>query len=92
MLIKKIRFYNYLAYYKEVEFDFSINDKKNVTIIYANNDVGKSCFFKGILFALYGIIDNNNLLDIILKRSIRFRADKKSSSGLTTNCSECDSS
>ncbi len=65
MIITKIKFYNFMAYYKEVEFDFEITAEKNVSIIYAPNDVGKSCFFKGILFNFYGTPRGQNLKDLI---------------------------
>jgi len=54
MIIKTIRFENYRAYYGEVRFDLPIDDEKNISIIFANNDVGKSCFFSGVLFCMYG--------------------------------------
>lgn len=53
-----------MAYYREVEFDFPLHEEKNVSIIYAPNDVGKSCFFKGILFNFYGE-SRQNLKDLI---------------------------
>jgi len=65
MIIRKIRFENYRAYYGEVVFDFPIDDTRNVSIIFANNDVGKSCFFSGVLFCLYGSKDSDELLDLI---------------------------
>lgn len=65
MIINRIRFNNFQAYYNEVIFDFPVDREKNVSIIYANNDVGKSCFFRGILFCLYGAVETNNLLDVI---------------------------
>lgn len=65
MIISRIRFENYRAYYGEVVFDFPIDDGRNVSIIFANNDVGKSCFFSGVLFCLYGNKDNDDLLDLI---------------------------
>lgn len=65
MIISRIRFENYRAYYGEVVFDFPIDDARNVSIIFANNDVGKSCFFSGVLFCLYGNKDNDDLLDLI---------------------------
>ena len=65
MIIHRIRFDNYRAYYGEVVFDFPIEDGRNVSIIFANNDVGKTCFFSGILFCLYGNQDNDNLQDMI---------------------------
>lgn len=54
-----------MAYYKDIEFDFPLSDDKNVTIVYAANDVGKSCFFKGILFNFYGTEWGQNLKDLI---------------------------
>lgn len=65
MIIRKIRFENFRAYYGEVVFDFPIDDTRNVSIIFANNDVGKSCFFSGVLFCLYGSKDSDELLDLI---------------------------
>ncbi len=67
MIIRRIRFDNYRAYYGEVVFDFPIEDGRNVSIIFANNDIGKTCFFSGILFCLYGNRDNDNLQDMIAK-------------------------
>lgn len=65
MIIDSIRFENYRAYYGETSFSFPVVDDRNVTIIYADNDVGKSCFFSGILFCLYGEKDSENLKDLI---------------------------
>lgn len=65
MIITKIRFENYRAYYGEVSFDFPIDGERNVTIIFANNDVGKTCFFSGVLFCLYGSKDSDSLKDMI---------------------------
>mgnify|MGYP001161721600 FL=1 len=56
MIITQIRFENYRAYYGEVIFDFPIDGERNVSIVFANNDVGKTCFFSGVLFCLYGNI------------------------------------
>ena len=63
MIIKSIRFENYRAYYGEVLFDFPIDGEKNISILFANNDVGKSCFFSGVLFCMYG--PKENLKDLI---------------------------
>lgn len=65
MIITKIRFENYRAYYGEVVFDFPIDGERNVSIIFANNDVGKTCFFSGVLFCLYGSKDSDSLKDMI---------------------------
>lgn len=63
MIIKSIRFENYRAYYGEVLFEFPVDGEKNISILFANNDVGKSCFFAGILFCMYG--PKENLKDLI---------------------------
>lgn len=63
MIIKSIRFENYRAYYGEVLFDFPIEEEKNISILFANNDVGKSCFFMGVLFCMYG--PKEDLKDLI---------------------------
>lgn len=65
MIITRIRFENYRAYYGEVVFDFPIDGERNVSIIFANNDVGKTCFFSGVLFCLYGSKDSDSLKDMI---------------------------
>lgn len=65
MIINSIRFENYRAYYGEADFKFPIEGDKNISIIYANNDVGKSCFFSGVQFCLYGEKDATNLMDLI---------------------------
>lgn len=63
MIIKSIRFENYRAYYSEVMFDFPTEGEKNISILFANNDVGKSCFFMGVLFCMYG--PKEDLKDLI---------------------------
>ncbi|MFW5795029.1 MAG: AAA family ATPase, partial [Bacillota bacterium] len=65
MIINKIKFKNFMAYYGEIEFDFPIQEDKNVSIIYASNDTGKSCFFKGITFAMYGTNRGEQIKDLI---------------------------
>lgn len=60
-----------MAYYGEVEFDLSIDEERNVTIIYAPNDVGKTCFFNGIMFCLYGPNKGTDLTDLINKNAFQ---------------------
>ena len=55
MIIHRIRFENYRAYYGEVVFDFPIEDGRNVSIIFANNDIGKLVFSLAFCFAYTGI-------------------------------------
>ncbi|MCR2805394.1 AAA family ATPase [Paenibacillus soyae] len=71
MIINKIKFHNFMAYYGEVEFDLSIDEQRNVTIIYAPNDVGKTCFFNGIMFCLYGPSKGTDLTDLINKNAFQ---------------------
>jgi DNA sulfur modification protein DndD len=65
MIINKIKFKNFMAYYGEIEFDFPLKNDKNVSIIYASNDTGKSCFFKGITFAMYGTNRGEKIKDLV---------------------------
>lgn len=65
MIINKIKFKNFMAYYGEIEFDFPIREDRNVSIIYASNDTGKSCFFKGITFAMYGTNRGEQIKDLV---------------------------
>ena len=65
MIFNSLRINNYRAYYGECNFDFPIDDERNISILYADNDVGKSCFFSAILFCLYGPKDNDDLKDLI---------------------------
>ena len=45
MIFNSLRINNYRAYYGESIFDFPIEGERNISILYADNDVGKSCFF-----------------------------------------------
>lgn len=54
-----------MAYYGQVEYDLTPTEDKNVTVIIAANDVGKTCFFTGFNFCLYGAGRAPNLLDFI---------------------------
>lgn len=65
MIFNSLRINNYRAYYGECNFDFPIDGERNISILYADNDVGKSCFFSAILFCLYGPKDSDNLKDLI---------------------------
>ena len=44
MIFNSLRINNYRAYYGESIFDFPIEGERNISILYADNDVGKSCF------------------------------------------------
>ncbi len=51
MIFNSLRINNYRAYYGECIFDFPIEGERNISILYADNDVGKSCFFQQFCFA-----------------------------------------
>lgn len=65
MIFNSLRINNYRAYYGECNFDFPIDGERNISILYADNDVGKSSFFSAILFCLYGPKDSDDLKDLI---------------------------
>ena len=65
MIFNSLRINNYRAYYGESIFDFPTEGERNISILYADNDVGKSCFFSAVLFCLYGPKDNDDLKDLI---------------------------
>ena len=67
MIFNSLRINNYRAYYGECNFDFPIDLREYMTrqYDYADNDVGKSCFFSAILFCLYGPKDSDDLKDLI---------------------------
>ena len=46
MIFNSLRINNYRAYYGESIFDFPIEGEQIISILYADNDVGKSCFFQ----------------------------------------------
>lgn len=52
MIFNSLRINNYRAYYGESIFDFPTEGERNISILYADNDVGKSCFFSAVLFCL----------------------------------------
>lgn len=54
-----------MPYYGEVEFEFPLSKDKNVTIIYAPNDTGKSSLYDGIIFTFYGVEQTEKLKDFI---------------------------
>jgi DNA sulfur modification protein DndD len=55
--IKKITFKNFIPYYDIKVFDFG--EKKGTTIIFGNNNTGKSSFISGIRFLLFNHLRNN---------------------------------
>jgi len=54
MILKKIRFKNFRQYYGEQELEFSIDPNKKITLIFGKNGAGKTSFFLGLNWVLYG--------------------------------------
>jgi len=55
--IQNITFYNYLPYYKEKVFDLS--GKEGTTLIFGDNNMGKTSFINGIKFLFYNTLYKN---------------------------------
>ena len=45
MIFNSLRINNYRAYYGECNFDFPIDGERNISILYADNDVGNPASF-----------------------------------------------
>jgi len=54
MILKKIKVKNFRQYYGEQELEFSVDPKKNITLIYGKNGAGKTSLFMGLNWVLYG--------------------------------------
>lgn len=65
MIVKKISIKNFLPFKEETEVLFSTGQEKNITILLAENNVGKTSFLKAFLWCLYGTDkeDNDNVLN-----------------------------
>ena len=71
MLIKKINIKNFRQFRDATEFDFSTNDN-NVTLIIADNGVGKTTLAQAFLWCLYGetSFNSQNLLSNSVVREL----------------------
>jgi len=54
MRINAIRVKNFRAYYKEHEIEFPHDPKRNINIVLAQNEVGKTTLLSAVLFCFYG--------------------------------------
>ena len=52
--IKQIELNNWMPFNGKHVIDFSIDNKKNITLIRADNESGKTSLLKGIFWVLYG--------------------------------------
>lgn len=59
MLLKKIKLRNFRQYYDCVEINFAYDLVKNVTLIHAENGVGKTALLNAIKWCFYGKFTNN---------------------------------
>lgn len=65
MIIEKIIIKNFLPFKEETEVSFSNDPQRNITILLAENNVGKTSLLKAFLWCLYGTDkeDNDNILN-----------------------------
>lgn len=54
MLLRKIKLKNFRQYYAEVVINFATDGFKNVTVIHAENGVGKTALLNAIKWCFYG--------------------------------------
>ncbi len=75
MKLRKIKLKNFRQYYGEQEIEFSIDNNRNVTVIYGKNGAGKTSLFTAINWVLYG---NDIKIDgkIVNKKAIEEAKDK----------------
>jgi len=57
MLLKSIRIINFRQFINETEIEFSIDERKNVSIILGENGSGKTSFAQAFTWCLYGKTD-----------------------------------
>jgi DNA sulfur modification protein DndD len=55
MEIRRVRLQNFRQFYGDQSIDFSTDPEKNVTLIHAENGVGKTTVLNAILWAFFGI-------------------------------------
>jgi len=65
MLLNKLTLENFRQYYGKHEIEFSTNAKKNVTIIHAENSVGKTTMLNSITWCLYGNTPDFSSSDLV---------------------------
>jgi len=69
MIIKEIKLKNFVCY-KDVTLKLKSDGEKNISIIWGNNNDGKSTFFNSIKWVLYGkTTDSNKYSEIINKEN-----------------------
>jgi len=73
MILKKIKLKNFRQYYDLVEINFATEPTKNVTIIHAENGVGKTALLNAIKWCFYESFTNNfrNSKDLISFEAVR---------------------
>ena len=54
MILENITLTNFRCFYGEVRIEFSTDPEKNVTLIYAENGVGKTTLLNSLLWCFYG--------------------------------------
>ena len=76
MLIHSIEIFNFRQFYGRQQINFSIDPKKNITLIHAENGVGKTALLNTILWCLYEKITSN--FEGAMQNDLSFEEGKKS--------------
>src|SRR5690606_14163022 len=59
VLLRRIKLKNFRQYYDVVSIEFACDPEKNVTIIHAENGVGKTALLNAIKWCFYGSFTKN---------------------------------
>ncbi len=59
MLLKKIKLKNFRQFYDEVSLSFNISDERNITVIHAENGVGKTALLNAVNWAFFEKLTSN---------------------------------
>ncbi len=60
MILKRLSLRNFLVFYGEQRFDFPADRDRNLVLILANNNTGKTCIIQALRFLFYGDISRSS--------------------------------
>lgn len=73
MKLKQIRLYNFRQFYGESILDFSIDERKNVTLVHGENGVGKTTLLNAIMWCFFEKLtdDFENPKELVCNQAIK---------------------
>lgn len=74
MKIESILISNFRQFFNETKIDFSVDDKKNVTVIHGANGAGKTSLLNAFKWCFYGKTDFDSSNENILNENARYEA------------------